>query len=427
VVKGRISKRSVDALECGADKDRVFLWDENLTGFGLAAFPGGTKTYVVQYRRGGRTHRVAIGEHGRLTPDEARSEAKKLLGAVEQGVDPVAVRRAEGAIRLFREVALEFLELHVKQKRKSRTHEAYSVLLRRHVLPALGGLRITEVRRIHVTKMQTNMRVTPGAANRAVSLVSAVWNWAARRDEVSFAENPARAVEKYREKGKERFLTADEMRRLGDALRMAETEGLQWDVDETKPKSKHLPEPQNRRTLVDPFAVAAIRLLVFTGARLREILHAKWSQIDFQRGIIHLPDSKAGPKPIYLSAAALSILSAMPRLADNPHLIPGRQPGGHRADLKSPWAAVARAAGLEGVRIHDLRHSFASVGAGASLGLPIIGRLLGHSQPSTTARYAHLDADPMRRAADTIGAVITAAMDERKSTAVVSIHRVDQA
>ena len=134
-----------------------------------------------------------------------------------------------------------------------------------------------------------------------------------------------------------------------------------------------------------------------------------------------MPDSKTGKKPIYLSAAALSILSTLPRIEGNPHVIPGERAGQPRADLKRPWAAVTKAAGLDGVRIHDLRHSFASVGAGASLGLPVIGKLLGHSQPSTTARYAHLDADPMRRAVEAIGATIAAAMGDGSKGAVVSM------
>jgi integrase len=161
--------------------------------------------------------------------------------------------------------------------------------------------------------------------------------------------------------------------------------------------------------------------LILTGARLREILHAQWQQVDFQRGVIFLADSKTGKKPIYLSAAALAILAALPRIEGNPHVIAGARDGAPRADLKKPWAAVCRAAGLEGLRLHDLRHSFASVGAGASMGLPIIGKLLGHTQAATTARYAHLDADPLRRAADTIGATIAAAMEGGRGGEVVPI------
>ena len=166
--------------------------------------------------------------------------------------------------------------------------------------------------------------------------------------------------------------------------------------------------------------------MILTGARLREILNAQWNQVDIERGIIHLSDSKTGRKPVYLSAAAQAVLASLPHIADNPHIIAGAVHGEPRADLKKPWAAVCRAAGLDGVRLHDLRHSFASFGAGASLGLPIIGKLLGHSQPSTTHRYAHLDADPMRRAVETIGAEISAAMEGRKSKNVISIAQANR-
>ena len=156
--------------------------------------------------------------------------------------------------------------------------------------------------------------------------------------------------------------------------------------------------------------------LILTGARLREILDAQWSQLDLERGVLFLADSKTGKKPLYLSAAAQAVLACIPRVEGNPHIIAGALEGAPRADLNKPWRAVRRAAKLEGVRIHDLRHSFASFGAGASLGLPIIGKLLGHSQAATTHRYAHLDADPLRRAAETIGATISAAMDGRQSS-----------
>src|SRR6202035_5380946 len=166
-----------------------------------------------------------------------------------------------------------------------------------------------------------------------------------------------------------------------------------------------------------------IRLLILTGARLREILHARWEHVDIERGVIFLPDSKTGRKPVYLSAAAQSVLASLPRVSGNPHIIAGEREGAPRADLKKPWAAVTKAAGLDGVRLHDLRHSFASFGAGASLRLPIIGKLLGHSQAATTHRYAHLDADPMRRAVETIGATISAAMGGEKGGEVVPLHR----
>jgi integrase len=411
--KGRISKKSVDALICRADRDRVFLWDASLAGFGVAAYPNGKKAYVVQYRQNGRTRRSAIGEHGRLTVDEARSEAKKLLGRVERGEDPIAARKIERQVQAVSEIAYQFLAQHAQAKRKPRTHEGYKILIDRHINPAIGGNRISQLRRVDIVKLHSSMSATPGAANRAVALVSAIWNWASKREIVPLGENPARAITRYPESAKERFLSSDEFRRLSDALVKGETEGLPYEVDEGKPKSKHNRKPENRKRFVDPYAAAAIRLLILTGARLREILHARWENVDVERGILFLPDSKTGRKPVYLSSAALEILAKLPRIKGNPYVIAGLTNDKPRTDLKNPWRAVTEAAGLTGLRIHDLRHSFASIGAGASLGLPIIGKLLGHTQPSTTARYAHLDASPMRRAVETITNTITTAMNGR--------------
>jgi len=415
----KITKRAVDGMECPANRDRVFIWDESLSGFGVAAFPSGKKVYVAQYRKDGRSRRLALGDHGRLTPEEARSLAKKALGSVEGGADPIAERKDSRAVRNFREVADEFLKVHVEGKRKVRTGEEYRRLMIKHVYPAIGSMRVVDVRRANIVRLHAKMAEMPVNANRALAVISSVWSWAARRDEVSAIANPVRGVERYPEQGRERFLTGEELARLGDALREAQTDGLG-----RKPKSMRAKHSPKKPIIVDAHAVAAIRLLVLTGARLREILGLKWSQVDTERGIAFLEASKTGKKPIYLSAAALAVLAGIPRTAGSLYVIAGKG-SGQRADLKRPWASVTRAAKLEGLRIHDLRHSFASIGAGASFGLPIIGKLLGHSQPATTARYAHLDADPMRRAVDTIGATISAAMDGapqgEKAANVVSI------
>jgi integrase len=168
--------------------------------------------------------------------------------------------------------------------------------------------------------------------------------------------------------------------------------------------------------------VAAVRLLILTGARLQEVLHARWDQIDTSRAILFLSDSKTGRKPVYLSAPALEVLADLPRMKGNPHVIPGMKEGQPRHDLRKPWDAIIKAAGLEGLRLHDLRHSHASVGAGAGLSLPIIGKLLSHAQSATTQRYAHLANDPVREGAERIGSVISAALDGRKPEAPTPIR-----
>jgi len=309
-ITGRITKRSVDALACPPGKDREFLWDDAVSGFGVA-FPSGKKVYVAQYRHGGRSRRATIGEHGRLTPDEARSEAKQLLGIVEAGSDPIAERRAAREVRTFKAVA-DFLSLHAATKRKARTVAEYRRILQAHILPVIGSKRIVDVLRADVARLHAGLVRTPYEANRTLAVMSAVWNWAARRDEVAAAGNPAKAIERYPGQGRERFLTSEEFARLGDALRLAGTTGLPWQVDETKPAARHAPKAGHRLRTLDPFAVAAIRLLILTGARLREILHARWEHVDIERGVIFLPDSKTGKKPVYLSAAAQSVLASLP-------------------------------------------------------------------------------------------------------------------
>jgi integrase len=251
-------------------------------------------------------------------------------------------------------------------------------------------------------------------ANRTLATLSAMFAFGEKRDLLPPGQiNPARGIEKFPESARERYLSTDELERLGAAIREAEI-GVAWDVDETKPNAKHVPK-LNRRTAISPFAGAAIRLLLFTGCRLREILDLRWSEVDFERGMLHLADSKTGRKSVILNAPALAILAALPRLG--PFVVPGDDSTKPRSDLKRPWDLVTKHADLPDLRIHDLRHSFASVGVGASLGLPIVGKLLGHKSTETTQRYAHLDADPLRRASNAIGATIAAALDGTGKTA----------
>lgn len=414
-----ITKRAIDALRCPS-KDRTFLWDDELPGFGVAAMASGSKIYVIQFKRGGKTRRRTVGKHGRLTPDEARKIAKTMLGAIE---DKTGRLKREVKARTFAQVAADFLALHAAAKRKERTADGYGRLIENRLNPEFGTMQLRLIEKADLARLHAGMRDSPGAANRAVALFSSIWNWAAKRGEVDRHDNPAAGLDRYPEAGRERYLTQDELKRLGVALAKAATVGLPWTVDERKLKTKHTPKTK-RVTVLDPYAVAAIRLLILTGARLQEIMTAKWDYVDWDRGVMFLPDSKTGRKTLYLSDATLAVLRGIPRKTKNPYIIPGEVKGQPRADLKRPWAVICQAAGLvehvqEGkklskprpnVRLHDLRHTFAATGAGMSLGLPMIGRLLGHSQPSTTQRYAHIDADPAHRAANLIGARIMAHM-----------------
>jgi integrase len=407
----KLTKRIVDSAEPRAG--RYFLWDSELKGFGIRVAQSGTKTYIVRYRPrgigpGAPKRFVVLGRHGAITPDEARARAKTLLGAVAAGQDPATERSQAKASMTVEKLVELFLDEHVRPKRKARTASGYSAVLKSYLAPKFGKRAADRVTSNEMAQMHLSLKGSPYQANRMLAIVASMYGFAARRGIVPKGFNPAAGVERFRESSRERYLGADELRRLGEALRLAETVGLPWKKEAGKPRSKHSPLEENQRTVFAPEVVLAFRLLLFTGARLREILNLEWRHIDLDRGLILLPDSKTGRKTIVMSAPVLDLLRDRTRTGD--FVIPGIDASRPRSDLKKPWRAIQRHAGLSGVRLHDLRHTFASIGAGASLGLPIVGKLLGHSQPATTARYAHLDADPLRRASNIIGDRLTNAL-----------------
>jgi integrase len=386
-----ISKRTVDSAQ-PSNRD-VLLWDDELPGFGLKITPRGRKVYLVQYRLGGRkgrTRRVTIGVHGRITPDQARQEAKRLLGLVATGVDPAEQRQQDKGQPTVETLLELFLSQHVATKLKDNTAASYRRLCRLHLPHRMRTMRAVDVDRRQVTRLHHDMGSKPYAANALLAVLSKFFNWCEKHGYRPDGSNPCRHVEKYKEQKRERFLSEEEMARLGEALTNAE---------ENKTAS--------------PWTIAAIRLLVLTGARLSEILTLKWSYVDLSRGTIRLPDSKTGAKTIYLNAAAVEVLSNVPRLENNLYVICGEKPGAHLVNLQKPWRRIRKAAGLDDLRIHDLRHSFASVAAAGGMSLPMIGALLGHSQPATTARYAHLASDPLRAASESIGGRIAGSMGMR--------------
>ena len=400
----KLTKRSVDNAEPAVK--RYLIWDTELKGFALRVAPSGTKTYILRYRprrqgQGAPKRFVVLGRHGIIAPDQARDRAKTILGAVASGLDPAKDRAEPQVAAGVDELVKLFINEHVLAKRKPRTAAGYSAHLNRHFLPKFGQRAADRVTAGEIAQLHHALKATPYLANRVIAIIASMYGFAARRGLVPKGTNPVEGLERFRENSRERYLNTEELKRLGETLRLAETSGLPWASDGGKVPNKHRAKPENQRTLIAPEAVLAFRLLLFTGARLREILHLEWRFVDMERGLILLPDSKTGRKTIVISAPVLDLLRQTQRRGA--YVIPGLSGDTPRSDLKKPWLAIQRHALLEGVRIHDLRHTFASIGAGASLGLPIVGKLLGHSQPATTARYAHLDADPVRRASNIIG------------------------
>ena len=251
-----------------------------------------------------------------------------------------------------------------------------------------------------MAKLHHGLRRTPAEANYLARVLSSFFTWCERHGYREDHSNPARLVVKFPERKRERFLSPRELRRLARALAVAERCGK-----------------------VTPHMAAAVRLLVLTGARLGEVLSLRWEWVDLAAGELRLPDSKTGAKVIHLNAPARAVLAELPRLKGNPFVIVGKMPGRPLVNLEKPWRRVRKAALLDDVRLHDLRHSHASVGVASGLSLPLIGGLLGHSQPATTARYAHLADDPLKAASELVGRRIAEAMEAPASAPPVRLAR----
>ncbi|WP_108462238.1 tyrosine-type recombinase/integrase [Devosia naphthalenivorans] len=428
----KITKRVVDAAE--PRDSRYIVFDSLITGFGLRVMPTGAKSFIYEYRpgEGGRAlakRRYTIGKATDLTADQARKEAERLRALVATGGDPMESKSDARKAATVEEVASLWLSSHVKAKRSDGTHEHYRDLLDRIIIPALGNLKAKTLPHSKVARLHDDWSHTPFQANRILSCISAFYNWAGSASVglVPKGHNPADDIEKFEEQGRERPLEPDELLRLADALRLAETTGIPWDVE--KPTSKHLAKADKRVTVFSPHVVGALRLLMFTGARLREILNLEWKQVDLARGVLLLPKHKTrrltGVKVIVLNAPALEVLTGLERIgkyviASDSAGTPEEKP---RPDIKKPWASIKRHAQLEDLRINDLRHNFATFGVGGGMGLPIVGKLLGHTKASTTERYAHLQVDPLRRATETIGADLLRALghSERQPNNVVPL------
>ncbi len=386
-MKLKITKRSVESVK--PSSKIVYAYDKELKNFGLRVMPSGVRSYFVQYWVNGRRRRVTLGQHGPMTAEQARQAALGVLGEVATGEDPAEIRAEARAGITVAMLAERYLEEHAIPNKKPRSVEEDRRLLNNVILPKLGKRRVADVTRQEIIRLHQGHRKKPTQANRVVALLSKMFNlaekWGLRQDN----SNPCRMVEKFKETKRKRYLSVEELARLGQALNEVQELGSEL-----------------------PGVLTAIRLIIFTGARLSEITTLKWENVNLDMGVIHIPESKTGFKTIPLSKSAAAVLAEACPLEGNPYVCPGVKVHGHIVGIQRPWQRIRERAGLEDVRIHDLRHSFASVGAASGLGLPIIGALLGHTQAATTQRYAHLANDPLKAATDEIGDRIQEAMNK---------------
>ena len=426
------NKAELAAVEPDPARD-VFVWDSELAGFALKITPKGRRVWVLQYRNAdGRSRRITLGSASAVTPDKARKLAGAELTRIAGGADPVEERRERKAPGMLTvsELADRYLIEHARIHKKPSSAAEDERMIEAYVKPKLGRLRVDRVTKADIRELQQSVwegkRKTKGKkeeashapyqSNRVWALCSRIFNFAEELGLRAEFSNPCRKVARYPERSRVRYLTPAELRRLGEALAAAEA----LSTSEAK---------EDREQAISPTAAAAIRLLLLTGCRLREILTLRWDQVDLDHQVLRLSESKTGPKVVPLAAPARLVLEQLPKLEGNPYVLPGQHKGEPLTTLRPGWERVVARAELGDLRAHDLRHAFASVAAVAGESLLTIGAILGHSESDTTRKYAHLTADPVLAAAErTAGAIAsslglaTVAEPQSENTNVVPIR-----
>lgn len=388
----RVLSEAVRALEQGLPAREGFLWDTDIRNFGVRVKPSGTATFILRLRIGHERRQESIGIFGSpWTVEMAREKATLLQAGAINGVDPKQVRQDAAKEPTVEKLARRFMEEVVETKRKPATAREYGRQFEKIILPALGKRLVKDITFEEMNRLHHDLRATPIQANRVRATLSKMFNLAEEWGIRLRHSNPCTYVEKFPEQPRKRFLSEAEFKRLGKALSQVEDEGSEG-----------------------PYVVAAVRLLIFTGARLTEILTLRWDQVDKERRFLRLPDHKTssstGEKIIHLNEAALDVLDSLPVTLGNPHVIPGRRQQAHLVNLEDSWQRIRAKAKIQDVHLHDLRHSFGSVLVSSGVSLHMIGALLGQTQAATTQRYAHLAPSPLKDANEAAGAKIREAM-----------------
>ena len=425
----KLTKRLIDSAV--PDAKPFSLWCSEVRGFGVRVHPSGRKVFVLRYRtKGGRDRLVTIGDHGTFTVEQARDRARAMVVGIkdqDNPRDPAGERKAVRSAQTVADLLGRVRSDHVALRHSAQTRETFDWHVTKRIIPALGRLAVADVGRADVSKFHAGLSDTPRVANHCLAILSKAFNLAEEwslRPELS---NPVRGVKKFTMHHRERFLSPEEVARLGRVLKEAGERGLPWRPKVTGEKAKHLAKPENAYSPVNPVALAVIRLLLLTGARLGEATNLEWSHVNFGTATVALPATKGGVRRDQeVSRRALDVLAAQPRRKGNPFVFPSdpltirRKADAERLKGPSPikksvienaWQRVRTAAGLDDVHLHDLRHTVGTVASRHGANAFLIRDMLRHSDVSMTQKYVNRDSSPLRRLANAIGDDLGASLD----------------
>ena len=395
----KLTDRSLRELPAPKSGNKLY-YDQAEPGFALRVTSADVRSFVLNYRHLGRERRITIGAYPTWSVTAAREQARKLRRQVDDGKDPLDAREKARQAPTVKGLCERYMAEHARPKKRKASANGDQAMIDRFVIPKLGNRKVESIKFTDVDRLHREITASSGpyTANRVHSLLRKMYTLAVDRWQLA-SSNPCRGIERNQEVKRTRYLSTAELSRVAETLRT-------WPGDD---------EHAARRIQ----SCNAIRLLLLTGARKTEVLSATWDQFDLVRGVWIKPGATTKQKTehrVPLSSAAIELLSDIRAGAgDSPYVFPGEKPGTHQQDVKGAWEAIRKLAGIEDVRVHDLRHSYAAQLASAGLGLPVIGALLGHTQAATTHRYAHLADDPLREATERVGAMFSSAATGKRA------------